>query len=302
MNRLLVLGASGQDGQTVAALEKKFDLKITYVQRKASKEVGQSHNNCIYIDELLESVYVQILETTKPAFVLNLIGQSSVGKSFAITEETYFANYILAKNLMLATMANSDAHFLQASSAYIFDCSSPINLNSKIKAISPYAKSKALLYEEMQSKRISYFHLFNHVSRYSSLNFVFPKIAAAFMGGYGKVTLELAGLDKSRDWGNSSDYMEIILKLCHIDSTLLNQEYFIGSGLQLSVREIVNTFSRITGRPCTIATKKELQRPHDPDSVIFDKDSCQGQGIVLPSYDRASFCENILNMLKMKRA
>ena len=160
MNSLLILGASGQDGLTIASLEKLYNLNITYVQRKKNQA-----KNYICVEQLCEISYAKILDTVKPNFVLNLIGQSSVGKSFRCEKETFFANYILAKSLMNVTLEYSDAHFLQASSAYIFNCISPINFNSSINAISPYAKSKAQLYQEMQSKRISYFHLFNHISQ-----------------------------------------------------------------------------------------------------------------------------------------
>ena len=126
----------------------------------------------------------------------------------------------------------------------------------------------------MQSKRISYFHLFNHISRYSSLNFVLPKIARKFRQCNSHVSLELAGLNKSRDWGFSSDYMSIILHLCTSKPSQIKQEYFVGSGLQMSIIEIVDVFSHITDKSYSIVSKEDLKRPYDPDYVIFDKDSC----------------------------
>ena len=150
----------------------------------------------------------------------------------------------------------------------------------------------------MKSNRITYFNLFNHISQYSSLNFVLPKIVRAFHQSKGTVKLELAGLGKSRDWGISSDYMTIILQLCTCDLSQIKQEYFIGSGLQMSINQIVDTFSRITRKPYTITSLEELKRPYDPDFVIFDKEACSNQGIILPSYNSFRFCSHVLNMLE----
>ena len=91
--------------------------------------------------------------------------------------------------------------------------------------------------------------------------------------------------------------MTIILQLCTCDLSQIKQEYFIGSGLQMSINQIVDTFSRITRKPYTITSLEELKRPYDPDFVIFDKEACSNQGIILPSYNSFRFCSHVLNML-----
>ena len=295
MKTLLVLGSNGQDGKSISEIASNFKLNIVYVSRTTSRANTNHYTNHVFVDQLSSINYSQILYNVKPDYVLNLIGQSSVGKSFAQRDETYFANYLLAKMLIEQTMLNSDAHFLQASSAYIFDCSLPINFSSSIKAISPYAASKAQLFEEIRHDRVTFFHFFNHVSRYSSPNFVLPKIAMAFSKASEKVDLDLAGVGKSRDWGLSTDYMEVILNLCINDSKMLKREYFIGSGLQMRLNEVINIFSDITNKPYDLNVKPELQRAHDPELVIFDKDSCLNQGIVLPSYCKVQYCKDILS-------
>ena len=73
MNSLLILGASGQDGLTIAS-QKLYNLNITRTKKKIQAK------NYICVEQLCEISYENFRHSGN--FVLNLIGQSSVGKSF----------------------------------------------------------------------------------------------------------------------------------------------------------------------------------------------------------------------------
>ena len=297
---VLVLGGNSQDGKTLIDLSEKSDLQFIFIAR--------SKTNCKYFDERLvfvsdysDTELAELLFKYNPRYILNLIGQSSAGRSFAIPKETYNVNYHLAKHIFNFVINHSDAHFIQASTAYIFDCSTPIGPASKIRAISPYADSKARFYTDSKarhidlfSNRLTFLHLFNHVSKYSDRRFVLPKIISSFKTACKFTDLTLENVHKSRDWGLSEDYMKIVMELCSYDSQSLNFEYFIGSGLQLKLLDIVKSLENITGITCRLHCFDGIPRDHDPDSVILSK-NIGAQGISLPKYTPTDFCKSLLS-------
>lgn len=297
---VLVLGGNSQDGKTLIDLSKNSDLKFIFVARSKTK-VKHFDEELVFVSDYSIPELADLLSKYNPRYVLNLIGQSSVGKSFVIPEETYRINYHMAKNIFNFVVCQSKAHFIQASTAYIFDCSTPIGPTSKIRAISPYADSKAKFYTDFKEgnldsskNRLTFLHLFNHVSKYSDRRFVLPKILSSFRTSCKFTDLTLENAHKSRDWGLSEDYMKIVMQLCSYDSQSLNYEYFIGSGLQLKLLDIVKSLEGITGIKCRLHCFDGIPRDHDPDYVILSN-NIDFQGISLPKYTTTGFCKSLLS-------
>ena len=150
---LLVLGGNSQDGLTLLELTKKSNIKAVFVARKKSSEIN-NNNEMTLVEDYKADKIRDMVNKVNPRYVLNLIGQSSVGRSFQIPEETFNVNYMLAKQILNIVVNESSATFIQASSAYIFDCSNEIGPGARLNAISPYAKSKSLLYEEFREGKL----------------------------------------------------------------------------------------------------------------------------------------------------
>ena len=298
--RILIFGISGQDGMILADLLLRKNINFLGVIRSNNipKRLEKFSKKLIFCDFLNQASIFKIIRDYSPSHVINLIGQSSVGKSFQFIEETYKANYEIADWIGRSIYELSNIYFLNASSAYIFDCSKPISCSSPIKAISPYSKSKALSYEKLTNlfEGKNYFislHFFNHLSKYSDQRFVLPKIIDYFKND--KVgNLKLASIKKIRNWGLSEDYMKIIIKIILKKKIDLKKDYFIGSNFESSIADLLKEISKLFKKDYILEIEDEKNRPHDPDKVSISKDIFYSQGIDLPSYSKKEFINKLI--------
>tara|TARA_B100001989_G_C24546297_1_gene471011 strand:- start:891 stop:1793 length:903 start_codon:yes stop_codon:yes gene_type:complete len=298
--RVLIFGISGQDGIILANLltKKKIDFLGVVRSKDIPKRLINFSKKIVFCNFLNENSIFEIIRDSRPSHVVNLIGQSSVGKSFEFVEETYKANFEIANWIGRSILKLKNIYFLNASSAYIFDCSKPISYYSPIKAISPYAKSKAAAYKELSSlfKEENYFismHFFNHLSKYSDQRFVIPKIIDYFQNSK-NCKLNLASITKIRNWGISEDYMNIVINIILKKRIDLKKDYFIGSNFESSIENILEEIAKLFKKDYILEIEDGRNRPHDPDKVSLSKDIFHSQGINLPSYTTREFAKKLI--------
>ena len=298
--KILIFGISGQDGMILADLLMKQNIDFLGVIRSKDipKRLKRFSKKLIFCDFLTQYSIFKIIKDYGPSHVINLIGQSSVGKSFQFIEETYKANYEIAYWIGKSIIELSNIFFLNASSAYIFDCSKPISYSSNIKAISPYSKSKALSYEKLTNlfKGQNHFislHFFNHLSKYSDQRFVIPKIINYFKND--KIcNLKLASINKIRNWGISEDYMNVIIEIILKKKIDLKKDYFIGSNLESSIADLLEEISILFEKDYILEIENDNNRPHDPDKVSLSKEIFYSQDIDLPLYTKKEFIKKLI--------
>lgn len=303
--KIIVFGASGQDGRLlVEILSQDTNFEVVAVSRSATERGFGRQRNIIYIQHTDYSVegITRLFDCEAPDVVFNLIGQSSVGRSFFAKQETFIANFTVPKNICEALLRFPGSYFFHASSAYIFDCSTSIGPNSKLSAVSPYALSKLQIYSHIRqlhalTGRCSILHLFNHISEFSDQRFLFPKIVRSFL----KSPLEHVNINVDsalpvRNWGFSIDYMNSVKQILMMNHDQRRPEYFIGSNLHLSVYEVLELTSAQLGKTYSLHSANAELRPHDPPRVEMKQSLLLDQGIKLPLYEKHSFISDAIDL------
>lgn len=253
--RALITGIAGQDGSYLAELllEKGYEVH-GIIPRRSTPETQTmriehigSQLNLEYGDVLdLASIY-RVMKQVQPDEIYHLAAQSHVQVSFYEPMHTTSVAAIGTLNMLEATSEFvPTARFYHAASSEMFGNTTdyPINEQSRMVPVSPYAAAKLNAYHLTQIYRVSKKMfavngiLFNHESPRRGLNFVTAKVvrgALAIKHGEAQ-TLEMGNLDASRDWGHAKDYVEAMwMMLQHHEP----DDYVVATGREVTVRELV---------------------------------------------------------------
>ena len=261
--KALITGIAGQDGSYLAELllEKDYEV-IGMIPRRSSPEtqtlridhIGK-RLNLEYGDVTdLASIY-RLMHLIKPDEIYHLAAQSHVQVSFIEPINTSNVDAIGTLNMLEATaMFAPDAKFYNASSSEMFGNTPdyPIDENSKMLPVSPYAIAKLYAYHLTRAYRVSkkLFTvngiLFNHESPRRGLNFVTAKVVKGDLDiKHGKLEkLKLGNLESTRDWGHAKDYVySMWLMLQHNEP----DDYVVATGKEHSIRDLCKYVFEKTG-------------------------------------------------------
>lgn len=251
-NKILILGASGQDGKILSnvALRRGY---LVYGAVRLIPQIDYSYEylklqdiNYVTISDYTVSKLSDLLEQIEPDYVVNFISQSSVGLSFREPFET-FDSVVTVNSMVLEALRIYKKHvcYFYASSGECFGSRvDTTNLNILASGTSPYAFSKRIAVEHIRYYRDKYQlnakigFFFNHESEFRPDHFVVPKI----INGVLKIrnqeleSLELGNLDVVRDWALAEDYMVGLLKFIESD---YNNDVEFATGVGLSIKNIV---------------------------------------------------------------
>lgn len=252
--KALITGIAGQDGSylTELLLEKGYDV-YGMIPRRSTPETQTlriehivSDIHLDYGDVLdLASIY-KFMSVVKPDEVYHLAAQSHVGISF--TEPINTTNVVALGTLnMLEATAQfvPKARFYHAASSEMFGNTPdfPINENSRMIPVSPYAAAKLYAFHATQIYRVSkgLFAsngiLFNHESPRRGRNFVTAKVVIGALDiKHGKrQKLELGNLESTRDWGHAKDYVEAMWLMLQNSTP---DDFVVATGREVTVREL----------------------------------------------------------------
>ena len=277
----IIFGISGQDGSLLAKL----------LINKGYRVIGQTRSldNSDFINlqilgiyrsvELVElnqfevDEFVQLLERVEPTEIYNLSGQSSIGLSFKLPNETLMSqlNFV---NLLLEAMHKIDcnAKLFNAGSGECFgDTSGCIATEtSPFSPTNPYAVAKCGAFWTVANYRNYYGVnastgiLFNHESALRPLSFVTRKIvkAATHISQGSNEKLYLGNLSVKRDWGLASEYVVAMWKMLQQDKP---DDYILSTGVARSLEEFVDiAFRALNLDWCEhVITDLSLHRPSD---------------------------------------
>jgi GDPmannose 4,6-dehydratase len=261
--KALITGIAGQDGSYLAELllEKDYEV-IGIIPRRSAPETQTlridhigSRLNLEYGDVTdLASIY-RVMHLIKPDEIYHLAAQSHVHVSFIEPINTTNVDAIGTLNMLEATaMFAPKARFYNASSSEMFGNTPdyPIDENSRMIPVSPYASAKLYAYHLTRIYRVSknLFTsngiLFNHESPRRGLNFVTAKVVkgALDIKNGKRHNLKLGNLDSTRDWGHAKDYVRAMWMMLQHHSP---GDYVVATGKEYTVRHLCEYVFEKTG-------------------------------------------------------
>jgi GDPmannose 4,6-dehydratase len=264
MKKVLLFGASGQDGSYLSEFLLEQGYEVHGMVRRHSVSENQSYR-LNHIKDSLKLYYGDITDASnvfnlinkvQPDEIYNLAAQSHVRISFDMPGFTTQVNTQGVLNILEAVRCiNSDIKIYQASSSEMFgnsmDDDNYQRITTPMKPVSPYGCSKLSAHNLVQNYRNAYNMfivsgiLFNHESPRRGTNFVTAKVvngAVRIKKGISK-TLALGNLDSARDWGHSQDYVKAMHLMLQNTSP---QDYVVATGISHTIRELCDyVFSRL---------------------------------------------------------
>lgn len=268
--RALITGVTGQDGAYLAELLIEKGYEVHGIKRRASlfnteridhlyQDPHEDHRRLIlHHGDLTDATnLIRIVQTVQPDEIYNLGAQSHVAVSFDTAEYTANADALGTLRLLEAIRIlglERKTRFYQAATSEMYGkvAETPQTEQTPFYPRSPYGAAKVYAYWIAVNYREAYGMfacngiLFNHESPLRGETFVSRKVTRGLARI--KVGLDdclyLGNLDAKRDWGHARDFV-------HAQWLMLQQnqpqDFVIATGVQYSVRELVETAAECLG-------------------------------------------------------
>lgn len=290
----IISGITGQDGAYLAQILLKNNYNVIGLTRSQNSSnlngldyLGIKDRIVILECDLLDIAQVtELFEKYQPTEFYNLAAQSSVYQSFKYPISTFQFNTISVFNLLESIKKiNPAIRFYQASSSEMYGRVNnlPINENSILHPLSPYAISKAaahftcIHYRESYNMHVSCGVLFNHESYLRQNNFFIKKIIReSIQISKGKQEILLVGnIDIKRDFGYAPSYVEAMYLMLQQETP---SDYLICSGESKTLREIIYyIFKKLNISEGSCQVSSELYRPSEIEDMFGDNTKAKSE-------------------------
>jgi len=222
----------------------------------------------------------RVLAELRPARVFHLAGASVVGTSWARRAD------VLRQNLegtfqLLEGLRARPVPCLLVSSAELYgvvpESAQPITEAQPVAPLSPYALSKACqelyagYYVRAEGVPIVIARAFNHVGPRQGPGFVWSDIArqvAAILAGRQAPVLEVGTLTTRRDFTDVRDVVRAYWLA--LERGTPGEVYNVASGRAVAIREVVDGFLALAGRPIEVRPVAARVRPIDLPLLLGD--------------------------------
>jgi UDP-glucose 4-epimerase len=292
-DRVLVTGGAGYIGSVVTAqlLDKGCDVIVCDNLSHGNKKAVPAGAKLIVADTSDRTALDRIFQEYRIDAVMHFAAFIEAGESMQVPEKYFRNNTVNSLTLLEAMLAHKVQRLVFSSTAALYGTPdrAPIEETDALRPTNAYGESK-LLVEQM----LAWFHRI-HGLRYSCLRYF---NAAGAAGDLGEdhvpeshlipLTLEVAlgkreyisvfGTDYPTPDGTCiRDYVHVSdLASAHIlvlDALRQRDKliYNLGTGHGFSVREVLETVRRVTGRP--IPAREVARRPGDPAVLVAGSDS-----------------------------
>ena len=312
MKTAIITGITGQDGAYLSELLLKEGYKVIGLVRGNTSldlwrlEYLKIKDKILFEEcDLLDmSSIMYILRLYQPIEFYNLAAQSSVASSFRNPISTIHFNTISVLNILESIrLADLNTRFYQASSSEMYGYVPaellPIDENTPLHPLSPYAISKATAHWTTINYRESYGLyaccgiLFNHESYLRTSTFFIKKVltdALAIKFGE-KNILEVGNLMVKRDFGFAKDYVRAMWMILQANKP---DDYIICSGKSYMLKDIVEyIFKKLSIPLGKIQIVKHLYRPTDIQDIYGD--NTKAKDLLGWEYNKDFF--NVLDLL-----
>jgi GDP-4-dehydro-6-deoxy-D-mannose reductase len=271
MKQIFVTGASGFVGHHFRTLLKSSS-EWQMIEPPAEFDMRDAASVAAAIDAL----------DAMPDAVLHLAAQSNVPQAFADPEATFDINFLGTLRLLRAFKARDfRGRFLFVGSADAYglvpEAELPVNERRALQPRNPYAVSKAaseaLVYQWSQSENIDALiaRPFNHIGPGQDERFA----VAAFARQIAEISLarssgpiEVGDIDVTRDFSDVRDVIAAYLAL--LTDGERGGVYNIGSGSEVTLREILVRLMQLAGVEAEIRTDPKRMRPAEQRRMCAD--------------------------------
>lgn len=282
-----ITGISGQDGAYLSKLLLEKEYKVVGITRSSQEEKLEklrllSIANQVVMEEcdLLDiSSLIALIGKYKPDEIYNLAAQSSVGLSFKQPIGTINFNIVSVLNMLEAIrLVKPNIRFYQASSSEMYGkvANLPVQINTPMYPLSPYAISKASAHWIVVNYRESYglFScngvLFNHESFLRSSGFFVKKVISESVQNRNNLdwVLKVGNIDIKRDFGYSPNYVEAMWLMLQANTP---NDFIICSGKSITLRSIIEyIFNTLDISLDRLVIDKDLIRPTEIEDIYGD--------------------------------
>lgn len=287
--KILVTGGAGYIGSI--CVEQLLDLGHEIVVfdnlSEGHRKAVDPRVNLITGDLQVPGDIRDALEKTRPEAVMHFAANALVGESM-LNPSKYFRNNVYGGiNLLDAMIAAGCKQFVFSSTCATFGPPDRVPIDETLpqRPINPYGESKLLFekilrwYDEIHGLKfvaLRYFNAAGATEKYGedhrTETHLIPNIIKVALGQ--KENVEIYGTDYETPDGTCiRDYIHIVdLAQAHILALGVEKSAFynLGTGGGTSVREVIASVERITGK--NIAVVEKPRRPGDPPKLIAGSD------------------------------
>ena len=285
---ILVTGGAGYIGGTVTRLLLKSGHKVTVYDNLRNKDASVVAKGATLVHgDLADAVLLErVMTETHFDGVMHFAALIEAGESMQ-KPEIYFRNNTASTLTLLETMLKTGHDrlvFSSTAACYGEPESAPIYEDAALKPTNAYGESK-LLVEQMlrwfnqihgfRYASLRYFNVAGAIEGYGEKHepesHLIPLVLDTAMGR--RASIRIYGNDYPtpdgtciRDYIHVSDLADahlLALKALERETKLI---YNIGNGKGLSVREVIDSVARVTGRPINV--EDFPRRPGDPAVLV----------------------------------
>lgn len=253
MSRVLVTGATGQDGSYLVDRLLATGHEVHALVRDATPHGERLPPDAVvgHTADLGDAPSIDgVIRAVAPEVIYNLGGVSSVAASWADPVTTLAVSGVSVGTILEAAWrvqesTGREVRVVQASSAEIFAGASsvPQDESTPISPINPYGAAKALTMHLVDVyRRRGLFAaagiLYNHESPRRPTSFVTRKItsAVAAIASGDQDVLVLGDLSVRRDWGWAPDFVDALVRIASAETP---DDYVVATGRSHSIEDFV---------------------------------------------------------------
>ncbi|MEO2069357.1 MAG: UDP-glucose 4-epimerase GalE [Desulfurobacteriaceae bacterium] len=309
--RILVTGGAGYIGSHVVKKlgERGYEILVLDNLSKGHKE-AVLYGKLVVADLEEEERLNSIVESFKPDAVMHFAAFIEVAESVKDPLKYYKNNTANTLNLLKVIVKNRVKNFIFSSTAAVYGNPQniPIKEDEPIKPINPYGQSKAFVEKILEDFSLSY------DLRYVSLRYfnaagadesgligeshdpethLIPLILKTAKGE--RKVIKIFGTDYPttdgtcvRDYIHVNDLADVhLLALDYLLSGGKSEVFNCGYGFGFSVREVVETAKKVTGKEFKV--EEAPRRPGDPAILVADSTKLKKTLSWTPKYDDLEF-------------
>ena len=270
--RILVTGAGGFIGSHLVETLIKKNFKVTaLVQYSVDNNYGwldsikiKNNNPKIITGDICDSIFVDKI-CRNIDYIIHLAALISIPYSYRSPLSYINTNILGTTNLLEGCRKYKIKHFIHTSTSEVYGSAkyAPIDENHPLNAQSPYAASKiasdqiCLSFQKSFNLPITIIRPFNTFGPRQSLRAVIPTIL--YQASINN-TIELGNLDATRDFTFVDDTVNGFICALNKKKTI-GEVINLGTGYEISIRDIVKLTSKILNKKLIIKKKTERFRP-----------------------------------------
>lgn len=272
MKKVLIVGAGGFVGKYLID-EFKNNGDYTVIASDINKK-DYFDTDVIYYDmDILNKEMVEdVIEKSKPDYLINLAAISSVGLSWSIPAKTMEVNVVGTLNILEAVKKQcQNCKVLLIGSSEEYKAKDvPLKEEDELNANNPYGISKiaqeefAKLYREENKMNIICTRSFNHIGVGQLDRYVIPSFCkqVAEIDKTGKAgKIYVGNLSAYRDLSDVHDIVKVYKAL--LENETEEMIYNVGSGNTYKIEDLLHYIISLSNQEIEVVVDKEKMRPID---------------------------------------